>query len=121
MAPSGGKALFVLGLPLSFEGKAMSRSRYGKTAALGGFAAAACSVLLAGSAIADTAYSSEGATGSFLKILSERLDFTISQVPALGTHLASLGDIVGGRTALLLLGILVAGAGPPEHPAPSPR
>ena len=87
----------------------MSRSRYGKTAALGGFAAAACSVLLAGSAIAETAYSSEGATGSFLKILSERLDFTISHIPALGTHLANLPDIVSGRTALLLLGILVAG------------
>jgi small-conductance mechanosensitive channel len=87
----------------------MSRSRYGKTAALGGFAAAACSVLLAGSAIAETAYSSEGATGSFLKILSERLEFTFSQVPALGAHLANLSDVVGGRNAVLLLGIVVAG------------
>ncbi len=80
----------------------MRRSSYGIAAALGGFAAA-------GQAAAQTAYSTEGATNSFLKLLTERLEFTVSQIPALGRHLASLPDIVGGRTALLLLGIVVAG------------
>ena len=82
----------------------MTRSRFARAAALGGFAAA-----WAGSAVAKTAFSSEGATGSFLTLLSERLDFTLKQIPALGRHLASLPDIVDGRTVLLLLGIVVAG------------
>ena len=46
---------------------------------------------------------------SFLKLLTERLEFTLKQIPALGRHLASLPDIVDGRTVLLLLGIVVAG------------
>lgn len=87
----------------------MRRSRYGIAATLGGFAAAASTVSGAGPAAAETAYAAEGATGSFLRFLTERLEFTLKQVPALGRHLASLSDIVGGRTALLLLGILVAG------------
>ena len=82
----------------------MTRSRFARAAALGGFAAA-----WAGSAAAETAFSSEGATGSFLTLLTERLEFTLKQIPALGRHLASLPDIVDGRTALLLLGIVVAG------------
>ena len=81
----------------------MTGSRFARAAALGGFAAAwACS------AAAETAYSADAA-GSFLKLLSDRLEFTLKQIPALGRHLASLPDIVGGRTALLLLGIVVAG------------
>ena len=81
----------------------MTRSRYGNRAALGGIAAAAGCLSLAGPALANTAFSSEGgATGSFLKILSERVEFTVSQIPALGAWLASLPDVVGGRTALLL-------------------
>jgi moderate conductance mechanosensitive channel len=88
----------------------MTRSRYGNRAALGGIAAAAACLLLAGPTLANTAFSSEGgATGSFLKTLSERVEFTVSQIPALGAWLASLPDVVGGRTALLLLGIVVAG------------
>ena len=82
----------------------MTRSRFARAAALGGFAAA-----WAGSAAAETAYGTEGATSSFLKLLTERLEFTLKQIPALGRHLASLPDIVDGRTVLLLLGIVVAG------------
>ncbi len=82
----------------------MTRSRYGIAAALGSFAMAwACS------AAAQTAYSTEGATGSFLTLLTERLEFTIKHIPALGHHLASLPDVVSGGSALLLLGIVVAG------------
>ena len=82
----------------------MTRSRFGTAAALGGFATA-----WAGSAAARTAFSADGATSSFLTLLTERLEFTLNQLPALGRHLANLPDIVGGRTALLLLGIVVAG------------
>ena len=72
--------------------------------ALGGAAAAwACS------AAAETAYAAESTSGSFLKLLTERLEFTVRKIPALGQHLASLPDIVDGSTALLLLGIVVAG------------
>ena len=88
----------------------MIRSRYGKRAALGGFAAAAWSLSGAvGPAVAENAFSSEGATVSFLKILSERLEFTVWQIPALGTYVANLPSVVTGRTALLLLGIVAAG------------
>src|SRR5919198_1423048 len=86
----------------------MSGSRYGSRAALGVFAAAAA-VSLAGPALAETAFANEGAPGSFLKILSERLAFTVSQIPALGVHLAGLPDVVAGRAAWLLLGIVAAG------------
>jgi small-conductance mechanosensitive channel len=82
----------------------MTRSRFARAAALGGFAAA-----WAGSAAAETAYGTEGATSSFLKLLTERLEFTLQQIPALGRHLAGLPEIVDGRTVLLLLGIVVAG------------
>ena len=82
----------------------MTRSRYGIAAALGGLATAwACS------AAAQTAYSSEGASGSFLKFLTDRLEFTIKHIPLLGQHLANLPNVVGGRTVLLLLAIVVAG------------
>jgi small-conductance mechanosensitive channel len=82
----------------------MKRSGLGIAAALGGSAAVwACS------AAAETAYAAESSSGSFLKLLTERLEFTVKQIPALGRHLANLPDIVGGRTALLLLGIVVAG------------
>ncbi|HSS86342.1 MAG TPA: hypothetical protein VLL30_21515, partial [Reyranella sp.] len=82
----------------------MTRSRFATAAALGGFAAA-----WAGSAAARTAFSAESATGSFLTLLTDRLEFTLKQIPALGQHLANLPDIVGGRTTLLLLGIVAAG------------
>ena len=82
----------------------MTRSRFGIGMTLGGAVAVwACA------AAAETAYSAESTSGSFVKLLTERLEFTVRKIPALGHHLASLPDIVGGRTALLLLGIVVAG------------
>ena len=85
-------------------GASMARSKFGIAATLAGLAAA-----WAGSAAAQSAFQTESATGSFLKILTERLEFTVNQIPALGGHLMRLPDIVSGRTALLLLGIVVAG------------
>jgi moderate conductance mechanosensitive channel len=82
----------------------MTRSRHGIAATLGVLAAS-----WAGAAAAETAYSAEGGTDSFLKLLIERLEFTVQQIPALGRHLANLPDIIDGRTTLLLLGIVVAG------------
>ncbi len=60
-------------------------------------------------AAAQPAYGADTASGSFLKVLTERLEFTVHQVPALGRHLARLPEVIDGRTALLLLGIVVAG------------
>jgi len=71
---------------------------------LGGAVAAwACS------AAAETAYAADSGSASFVKLLTERLEFTVRKIPALGHHLASLPDIVGGSTALLLLGIVAGG------------
>jgi moderate conductance mechanosensitive channel len=80
----------------------MTRSRFAIASVLGAFAAT-----WATSVAAETAYASDGATGSFLKILTDRLDFTIRQIPALGRHLVELPNIVGVRTALLLVGIVI--------------
>ncbi|MBV8185817.1 MAG: mechanosensitive ion channel [Alphaproteobacteria bacterium] len=82
----------------------MKRSTCGLAVLLGGIAG-----FHAVAAMADTAYSTEGATTSFLKLLTDRLEFTLRQIPALVRYLASLPDIVGARTALLLLAIVVAG------------
>jgi small-conductance mechanosensitive channel len=82
----------------------MTRSRFGTAVALGGSAAA-----WAGPALAETAYAAESASGSFIKLLTDRLEFTVNQIPALGRHLAALPTMIPGRTALLLLGIVVAG------------
>ncbi|MPZ32467.1 MAG: mechanosensitive ion channel [Rhodospirillales bacterium] len=82
----------------------MKRSRFGVAATVGVFIADwACT------AAAQPAYGADGAAGSFLKVLTERLEFTVHQVPALGRQLARLPEVVDGRTALLLLGIVVAG------------
>jgi small-conductance mechanosensitive channel len=81
----------------------MKRSGFG-LAVLGGSVAG-----WAGSAAAETAYTSGSSAGSFLTVLIHRLEFTVQQIPALGRHLLQLPDTVGGRTALLLLGIVVAG------------
>src|SRR5580704_18075254 len=83
----------------------MTRSRFGTAAALGGFATA-----WAGSAAARTAFSADGATSSFLTLLTERLEFTLNQLPALGQHLANLPDIVGGRTAEYVARLLLSRA-----------
>jgi moderate conductance mechanosensitive channel len=80
------------------------RSRCGIAAAAGGLAAVWTSV-----ASARPAFGDEGTTGSFLALVTDRFGFSVSQIPALWTHLAQLPEIVGGRTALLLLGVVVAG------------
>lgn len=80
------------------------RSRYG-IGALAGFAASCVTA-----AAADTAYNTDtGATGSLLKMLTERLEFTLKHFPALGTHLMGLPGQVSGRVALLLVAIVAAG------------
>jgi small-conductance mechanosensitive channel len=79
----------------------MKRSRFGIAAMVGGFVGEwACS------AAAQSAYAADSA---FLNVLTERMDFTIHQIPALGRHLWQLPTIVDGRTALWLLGIVVVG------------
>ncbi len=47
--------------------------------------------------------------GSLLRLLAARLELTIARLPELVEHLARLPETVGGRTALLLAGIVVAG------------
>jgi small-conductance mechanosensitive channel len=59
-------------------------------------------------AAAETAFSGESTTGSIVKLLTERLEFTVSQIPALGSHLMRLPEIVEGHVALVLAGIVVA-------------
>ena len=82
----------------------MTRSRFGIALGLSGLAAA-----WTGAALAEPVYAGETPTGSFLNVVTERLDFTVRQIPALGRHLLDLPNIVDGRTALLLLGIIVGG------------
>ena len=82
----------------------MRRSRIGAASALGGSVAG-----WAWPAAAAEPYNHEGASTSFIKLLTERLEFVAEHIPALGRHLAALPDIVSGRTALLLVGIVVAG------------
>lgn len=66
----------------------------------------------ASAAVAQTSYNAEtGGTHSFLKLLTERLEFTLERIPALGSHLLGLPGQIGGRSALLLVGIVVAGLG----------
>jgi moderate conductance mechanosensitive channel len=60
-------------------------------------------------ASAQTAYDSQGGAGSLLKVLTERLEFTVNQIPALARHLATLPDLIDGRALLQLVGIVVAG------------
>ncbi|MGQ0584497.1 MAG: mechanosensitive ion channel family protein [Reyranella sp.] len=50
-----------------------------------------------------------GAGGTLLEVVSSRLELTISHFPALAAHLARLPEMIGGRTVLLLIGMLVAG------------
>lgn len=47
--------------------------------------------------------------GALLDVVSGRLELTISHFPALAAHLARLPEMIGGRTVLLLVGMLVAG------------
>ena len=82
----------------------MKRSGFGGAAVIGG-----CTAAWAWPATAETAYAGGGAGGSFLAVLTERLEFTLQQFPALGRYLAQLPDTVGGGATLLLLGIVIAG------------
>src|SRR5512139_516310 len=83
----------------------MMRSRYGIV-----LSAAGVTLAWASASAAKTAYDTEaGATHSFLKLVTERLEFTLAQVPALGSHLLGLPGQIGGRVALLLVGIVAAG------------
>ncbi len=60
-------------------------------------------------AVAQMAPASEAASGSILRIMAAKLELAISHLPALVAHLARLPEMVGGRTALLLVAIVVAG------------
>lgn len=66
-------------------------------------------ILFASSAGARSIPQGEGAAGTFLQLLIERLEFTLSKLPALGQHLAGLPEMLSARTAFLLVGIVVAG------------
>lgn len=62
---------------------------------------------------APTAGSFMGSTGSsisrFLTMLSDRVDHTIEHIPKLGRYLLSLPEMFGGKTIILLIGIIVVG------------
>jgi small-conductance mechanosensitive channel len=73
-------------------------------AALGGLVG-----LPAGAGWAQTSYTTEGGAHSAMSLLADRLEFTLKHMPALGEHLLTLPGIVGGRTLLLLIGIVVVG------------
>jgi len=47
--------------------------------------------------------------GSLLRVLASRLELTIARLPELVEHLTRLPEMVGGRTGLLLAGVIVAG------------
>ena len=83
----------------------MRRSRHG-----------IASAVVAGGLVAGWAYSVaaqvaavSGAADSFLQVIAKRLELTISHFPVLAAHLARLPELVSGRTALLLVGMIVAG------------
>ena len=92
----------------------MTRSRFATAAALGGFATA-----WAGSAAARTAFSAESATGSFLTLLTDRLEFTLKQIPALGRHLANLPEHRGRPDRAPAAGHRGGRAGRGIHRAPA--
>lgn len=81
----------------------MERSRYG---------AVALGALVADWAFPASAQAVTGGTGAaanFIALLTERFEFTITQLPALGAHLLQLPQAIGARTALLLVAIVAAG------------
>ncbi len=82
----------------------MKRSSWGSASAIGGLAGA-----WAFPASAQAVTGGQGAAAGFLTLMTERFEFTVSQLPALGAHLLKIPQMVDGRTALLLVGIVVAG------------
>lgn len=75
----------------------------------GAFAIGALAATWAFPAMAQTVTGGHTATAGFLLLMTERFEFTVAQLPALGAHLLALPQTIGGRTALLLVGIVVAG------------
>ncbi len=82
------------------------RLKRGLTAVAGGIAAVS---VVAAPVVAQTTYGGESATAPLLKFLTERLEATAAQEPALLGHLANLSAIFDGRSAALLVGVIVAG------------
>ncbi|WP_422012621.1 mechanosensitive ion channel family protein [Reyranella sp.] len=82
----------------------MKRSSCGGALAIGALAAA-----WSFPGAAQTVTGGHTAAAGFLLLLTERFEFTVAQLPALGAHLLSLPQAIGGSTALLLAGIVVAG------------
>ena len=82
----------------------MKRSSCGGALAIGALAAA-----WSFPGAAQTVTGGHTAAAGFLLLLTERFEFTVAQLPALGAHLLSLPKVIGGSTALLLAGIVVAG------------
>jgi small-conductance mechanosensitive channel len=80
------------------------QSRWTLAAAGGGLA-----VAWTGTAVAQGAAAGTAATGTFLQVITGRLEHTIQHIPSLNEHLVRLPGIVSGRTVLLLIGIVVAG------------
>ncbi len=52
---------------------------------------------------------SGGMLAPMLRELTDRIDLVFANLPALGRYLLGLPDLIGGRTAALLIGIVVAG------------
>ncbi len=82
----------------------MTRSRFGIVPVLGASAAG-----WAVPALAETPYAGDTASTSFIKLLTERLEFTVNAIPSLLRFLHDLPGVLPGRTWLLLAGIVVAG------------
>ena len=82
----------------------MTGSRFGIVLAMGASAAG-----WAGPALAENPYASESASTSFLKMLTDRLEFTVNAIPSLLHFLRGLPGLLPGGTWLLLAGIVVAG------------
>ncbi|WP_422029098.1 mechanosensitive ion channel family protein [Reyranella sp.] len=82
----------------------MKRSSCGGALAIGALAAA-----WSFPGAAQTVTGGHTAAAGFLLLLTERFEFTVAQLPALGAHLLSLPQAIGTSTALLLAGIVVAG------------
>ena len=58
---------------------------------------------------AQTVTGGHSAAAGFLLLMTERFELTVAQLPSLGALLLALPQMIGGRTALLLVGIVVAG------------
>src|SRR5476651_596575 len=56
-----------------------------------------------------SAFGAGGSLGSFIAMLSDRLDHTVEHIPKLGRYLLDLPEQFNLRTTLLLAGILVVG------------